>query len=1090
MAIYHLKVTTGSKLKGASGTIRCDYITRQGVYSDREEELVLAESGNLPSWARDERHFWEAADTYERRNGRVYNEVEVALPRELPREQQIELAREFVSDLMTPSRLPYTMAIHDSDGHNPHAHVIYSERGDDGVAREMEQHFRRADRAKPWKGGAPKDTSMRGSEWVKQVRKDWEIAANVALERAGESARVDCRSYRERGIASTPQLHLGVAAAAMLRRGVQVDRVASYVRIERIRQIEREIEEELRRARSSVREEVDKARVEADEGGEEPRSLAKAPGSSPDDQDGASDDQRQALSVMRFALASARGDGTWGELATSLRQASVAIVPEGTRGDFGRIRGLYFEHEGVRARVRDVDRGASYEQLTRALGPLTRAELGDVCDVVVVAEFGDVPVMIAKREHASRHSLADEAPVLPPTIEREFKGAGEKFQEQLARFHTGGKRRSVGVDPEVEARLPRMIERRVRTADEKFRDDLRAARTSHSRKGSHTGAAGHQTATPEGLRRRRDVADALGGDVAVGHASSGGREVKLPGFKEFTPVAAHDKFIREVKERLGENAHAQVRGESSNVKPARRGVARAAIGEIDRVVSARERTADEELIARVGGRDLLAGRWQTSTSDGGKQDEPSKGADHARARKKVDEEVEKPSASSTRREPDQRRHTLEPGPDGPTRPVSKERIEAIIKDGEAGSVAYSQQQHQPPDREEGKDESGRSYEDSAPARGDLGEAAVQRGEARFDGEEPARRDGGSPGAPGLPRAGRDHQAQSDSDLQRQNGQEAPGRPRHDLLASSQRRASGEKPGRDEREPSSKLHGGEERLRGREEKFAGGDSEHGERSAGARLVGGGALGEATPRHGADKPGLGGGGSVPGAADDADPGALTPRGGGQRGDVGGGGDDPRLDSRSSEHGAPRDQHEGDGGRQDEERQREAERLEARKEWETKKAKLDAEFWAAIDKGAQIRQEMKASSKALAARQERHDLTLSWREQGYKVRELAPGEGFKGTYQGQAKVGEKQLDVVTSGKSVFFIEGAQKSEKAYVIEKEEVVLKVRGPTSPLKQGDEITFGQREGRAPVVQRAPDQGDRWKLQRQLDRDRGPDFGR
>lgn len=136
------------------------------------------------------------------------------------------------------------------------------------------------------------------------------------------------------------------------------------------------------------------------------------------------------------------------------------------------------------------------------------------------------------------------------------------------------------------------------------------------------------------------------------------------------------------------------------------------------------------------------------------------------------------------------------------------------------------------------------------------------------------------------------------------------------------------------------------------------------------------------------------------------------------------------------------------------------------------------------------MKASSKALAARQERHDLTLSWREQGYKVRELAPGEGFKGTYQGQAKVGEKQLDVVTSGKSVFFIEGAQKSEKAYVIEKEEVVLKVRGPTSPLKQGDEITFGQREGRAPVVQRAPDQGDRWKLQRQLDRDRGPDFGR
>jgi hypothetical protein len=152
--------------------------------------------------------------------------------------------------------------------------------------------------------------------------------------------------------------------------------------------------------------------------------------------------------------------------------------------------------------------------------------------------------------------------------------------------------------------------------------------------------------------------------------------------------------------------------------------------------------------------------------------------------------------------------------------------------------------------------------------------------------------------------------------------------------------------------------------------------------------------------------------------------------------------------------------------------------------------ARLEAAREAAKQDRQEMKDSSKRSRERRDLRDLARSWKARGFEVRELAPGEGFKGTYQGQAKVGEKQLDVVTSGKSVFFIEGAKKSEKAYEIEKEEVVLKVRGPTSPLKQGDEITFGQREGRAPVVQRAPDQGDRWKLQRQLDRDRGPDFGR
>ena len=655
MAIYHLKVTTGSKLKGASGTIRCDYITRQGVYADREEELVLAESGNLPSWARDERHFWEAADTYERRNGRVYNEVEVALPRELSREQQIELAREFVSDLMTPSRLPYTMAIHDRDGHNPHAHVIYSERGDDGVAREMEQHFRRADRAKPWKGGAPKDTSMRGSEWVKQVRKDWEIAANVALERAGESARVDCRSYKERGIARTPQLHLGVAAAAMLRRGVQVDRVASYVRIERIRQLEREIEEELRRARASVREEVDKVGREADEGGEAstlslspitkageselvsapegeargrsmmpprlpPRSPAGqgrgaagrlfphevspdphrgptgalkpsmshgvggggAPGSSPGDLDGASERQGLALSVMKSVLDRAPKDVTWKEFADSLKQASVVIVPEGTQGDFGKIRGLYFEHDGIRLPASDVDRGASYGQLTRALGPLTRAELSDVCDVVAVAGVGDVPVMIAEREHASRRAPTGEALALPAYVEREIKSPKQKFDEELAKAMASSTDREEPTGRELVADLPPYIEREIKGPMQKFIEDLAKTRAGE---------------WPE--------------VVAVDPAL----EARLPAYKDFTPVGPREKFLREVKERLGEEALEQARGESPDIKHVRRGAARAVIGEIDRVVSARERTADEELIARVGGRDLLAGMGQRGTSD-------------------------------------------------------------------------------------------------------------------------------------------------------------------------------------------------------------------------------------------------------------------------------------------------------------------------------------------------------------------------------------------------------------------------------------------------------------------------------------------
>ena len=157
---------------------------------------------------------------------------------------------------------------------------------------------------------------------------------------------------------------------------------------------------------------------------------------------------------------------------------------------------------------------------------------------------------------------------------------------------------------------------------------------------------------------------------------------------------------------------------------------------------------------------------------------------------------------------------------------------------------------------------------------------------------------------------------------------------------------------------------------------------------------------------------------------------------------------------------------------------------------KAASDARFKAELEKSRRVLAEMDASRKAREVNNERHKLTLSWKRQGFEVRELQPGEGFKGTYQGQAKVGEKQLDVVTSGKVVFFVEQATKTEKAYVIEKEEIVLKVREPTTSLEKGDKITFGQREGRAPVVQCEADLGQKWDLQRQLDRDKGRDFER
>ena len=194
MAIYHLSVKTGSRGGGQSAKAKSDYIEREGKYEKDRDELAYSESGNMPEWAGDDpREYWAAADEHERANGSLFKEVEFALPVELDERQQRELASSFAADLTGGERLPYTMAIHRGGGDNPHVHLMISERGLDGHARDAEQWFKRANKAKPEKGGALKTRSL-NKEWLANTRQAWETAANGALERAGRSERIDHRS--------------------------------------------------------------------------------------------------------------------------------------------------------------------------------------------------------------------------------------------------------------------------------------------------------------------------------------------------------------------------------------------------------------------------------------------------------------------------------------------------------------------------------------------------------------------------------------------------------------------------------------------------------------------------------------------------------------------------------------------------------------------------------------------------------------------------------------------------------------------------------------------------------------------------------
>ena len=239
MAIYHLCVKNGSRDSGQSARAKYDYIEREGRYEKDRDELEHSESGNMPEWAEDDpRKYWATADEHERANGRLFREVEFALPVELNEAQRRELAVEFAKELTGAERLPYTLAIHRGEAqeagkpNNPHCHLMISERGLDGHDRDAERWFKRYNKSDPAKGGARKSTATRPQEWLEDTRERWADHANSALERIGSRERIHEGTLEEqffdavedRDEAKAEQLqgreagvHIGPTAAAIER---------------------------------------------------------------------------------------------------------------------------------------------------------------------------------------------------------------------------------------------------------------------------------------------------------------------------------------------------------------------------------------------------------------------------------------------------------------------------------------------------------------------------------------------------------------------------------------------------------------------------------------------------------------------------------------------------------------------------------------------------------------------------------------------------------------------------------------------------------------------------------------------------------
>lgn len=324
MAIYHLEAKVISRGAGRSAVAAAAYMSCSAILNDydgiqhdytRKHGLVWQQVF-LPEYApakwQDRAILWNAVEENEKtKDSRLAREFVVALPIELDREQQQTLLTEYIGAQFTADGMCADVCIHDTDGHNPHAHIMLTvrpldEQGKWQYKTEKEylcvkngeergftaaefkaaqadgwekQYQYKVDRKKvylpPTEAEAkgyerlnkyPKSTKYGRQNPISQRwnsekqliawRRAWAETANRYLERVHSAERIDHRSHAERGLDEQPTVHEGVIAQALERKGIVSDRCELNRQIKADNKLLRELKAGLKKLLQSVKQTI------------------------------------------------------------------------------------------------------------------------------------------------------------------------------------------------------------------------------------------------------------------------------------------------------------------------------------------------------------------------------------------------------------------------------------------------------------------------------------------------------------------------------------------------------------------------------------------------------------------------------------------------------------------------------------------------------------------------------------------------------------------------------------------------------------------------------------------------------------------
>ena len=254
MAIYHMQAKVVSRGSGRSAVAASAYMSCSRMYNDydgiqhdytRKHGLIYQEvmlPPMAPSEWNDREQLWNAVEETEKtKDSRLAREFVVALPVELDKDSNISLLQDFIKKNFVDMGMCADFAIHDTDGHNPHAHILLTVRplNENGtwqyktekeylcIKDGEEKGYERIDKhPKSSRYGRqnPISEQWNSDEQLCIWRANWADAVNKMLARNQINATIDHRSFADQGITEQPTIHEGYIAQNMEKNGIIADR--------------------------------------------------------------------------------------------------------------------------------------------------------------------------------------------------------------------------------------------------------------------------------------------------------------------------------------------------------------------------------------------------------------------------------------------------------------------------------------------------------------------------------------------------------------------------------------------------------------------------------------------------------------------------------------------------------------------------------------------------------------------------------------------------------------------------------------------------------------------------------------------------